>query len=117
MKVRPLLTYTAKKLDQKEKNNMNTKLDVTVKCTMSLYLGIKMQRIRRSPSDPIIIIINGTQARSLEPVVTECKEHTIHTQTQAVASRKPKRNKTHTRRRGKLHHIVSTKSPIELQQC
>ena len=38
-----------------------------------------------------IIIINGTLlARSLEPVVTECKEHTIHTQTQAVASRKPK---------------------------
>ena len=38
----------------------------------------------------IIIIINGTLARSLEPVVTECKEHTIHTQTQIVASRKPK---------------------------
>ena len=38
----------------------------------------------------IIIIINGTLARSLEPVVTECKEHTIHTQTQVVASRKPK---------------------------
>ena len=35
-------------------------------------------------------IINGTLARSLEPVVTECKEHTIHTQTQIVASRKPK---------------------------
>ena len=30
----------------------------------------------------IIIIINDTLARSLEPVVTECKEHTIHTQTQ-----------------------------------
>ena len=29
----------------------------------------------------IIIIINGTLARSLEPVVTECKEHTIRTQT------------------------------------
>ena len=38
----------------------------------------------------IIIIINSTLARSLEPVVTECKEHTIHTQTQVVASRKPK---------------------------
>ena len=39
----------------------------------------------------IIIIINDTLlARSLEPVVTECKEHTIHTQTQIVASRKPK---------------------------
>ena len=38
----------------------------------------------------IIIIINGTLARSLEPVVTECKEHTIHTQTQVVASRKSK---------------------------
>ena len=37
-----------------------------------------------------IIIINDTLARSLEPVVTECKEHTIHTQTQIVASRKPK---------------------------
>ena len=39
---------------------------------------------------PIIIIINDTLARSLEPVVTECKEHTIHTQTQIVASTKPK---------------------------
>ena len=38
----------------------------------------------------IIIIINDTLARSLEPVVTECKEHTIHTPTQIVASRKPK---------------------------
>ena len=38
----------------------------------------------------IIIIINDTLARSLEPVVTECKERTIHTQTQVVASRKPK---------------------------
>ena len=38
----------------------------------------------------IIIIFNDTLlARSLEPVVTECKEHTIHTQTQVVASRKP----------------------------
>ena len=26
----------------------------------------------------------------VEPVVTECKKHTIHTQTQVVASRKPK---------------------------
>ena len=33
----------------------------------------------------IIIIINDTLARSLEPVVTECKEHTIHTRTQVVA--------------------------------
>ena len=40
--------------------------------------------------DIIIIIINGTLARSLEPVVTECKDHTIHTQTQIVASREPK---------------------------
>ena len=38
----------------------------------------------------IIIIINGTLARSLEPVVTGCKDDTIHTQTQIVASRKPK---------------------------
>ena len=37
-----------------------------------------------------VIIINDTLARSLEPVVTECKEHTIHTQTQIMASRKPK---------------------------
>ena len=46
------------------------------------------------PVDPysaiIIIIINDTLARSLEPVVTECKEHTVHTQTKIVASRKPK---------------------------
>ena len=41
----------------------------------------------------IIIIIKGTLARSLEPVVTECK-HTIHTQTQVVASRKPKEIKS-----------------------
>ena len=34
--------------------------------------------------------MNDTIARSLEPVVTECKEHTIHTQTKVVASRKPK---------------------------
>ena len=33
-----------------------------------------------------LIIINDTLARSLEPVVTECKEHTIHTQAQVVAS-------------------------------
>ena len=38
----------------------------------------------------LLLFINGTLARSLEPVVTECKEHTIHTQTQVVASRKPK---------------------------
>ena len=38
----------------------------------------------------LAIIINDTLARSLEPVVTECKEHTIHTQTQVVASRKLK---------------------------
>ena len=38
----------------------------------------------------LLLIINDTLARSLEPVVTECKEHTIHTQTQIVASRKPK---------------------------
>ena len=42
------------------------------------------------PPWSLIIIINDTLARSLEPVVTECKEHTIHTQTQIVASRKPK---------------------------
>ena len=43
-----------------------------------------------STATTYIIIINDTLARSLEPVATECKEHTIHTQTQSVASRKPK---------------------------
>ena len=46
--------------------------------------------IRRTTGSYYCIIINDTLARSLEPVVTECKEHTIHTQTQIVASRKPK---------------------------
>ena len=40
-----------------------------------------------------IIITNDTLARSLEPVVTERKEHIIHTQTQVVASKKPKKIK------------------------
>ena len=44
----------------------------------------------QDPCSCCLIIINDTLARSLEPVVTECKEHTIHTQTQIVASRKPK---------------------------
>ena len=60
------------------------------------FAGIELtsQRVRglrgtsELPGRPAII--NGTLARSLEPVVTECKEHTIHTQTQIVASRKPK---------------------------
>ena len=61
----------------------------------------------------IIIIINDTLARSLEPVVTECKEHTIHTQTQVVASRKPKELKrTHE---GEATSPNQHKSPIE--QC
>ena len=47
----------------------------------------------------IIIIINDTLARSLEPVVTECKEHTIHTQTHVVASRNPKDSNAHTKAR------------------
>ena len=38
----------------------------------------------------LAVIINDTLSRSLESVVTECKEHTIHTQTRVVASRKPK---------------------------
>ena len=64
----------------------------------------------------IIIIINDTLARSLEPVVTECKEHTIHTQTQIVASRKPKEIKhTHEGEANPPHN--QHKSPIELQQC
>ena len=52
---------------------------------MKQYQDIKIVQYSSS-----IIIINDTLARSLEPVVTECKEHTIHTQTQIVASRKPK---------------------------
>ena len=50
----------------------------------------RKQKLPRKVMTDIIIIINDTLARSLEPVVTECKEHTIHTQTQIVASRKPK---------------------------
>ena len=64
----------------------------------------------------IIIIINDTLARSLEPLVTECKEHTIHTQTQIVASRKPKEIKhTHEGEANfqTLHN--QHKSPLELQ--
>ena len=52
-----------------------------------------VNRIGNLPVDlysAVIVIINDTLARSLEPVVTDCKEHTIHTQTQVVASRKPK---------------------------
>ena len=60
------------------------------------------------------IIINDTLARSLEPVVTECKEHTIHTQMQIVASRKPKEIK-HTHE-GEAN-FTTYKSPIEPQQC
>ena len=77
------------------------------------FLGkynIRSNLLRWHPT-VFIIIINGTLARSLEPVVTECKDHTIYTQTQVVASRKPKKKKTHTRRRGKLDHIISTKAP------
>ena len=52
-------------------------------------------RVQNLPTSSVeliwpIIIINDTLARSLEPVVTECKEHTVHTQTKIVASRKPK---------------------------
>ena len=60
---------------------------------LAQYISVK-RGARTTTSVPTlvvcIIIINGTLARSLEPVVTECKEHTIHTQTQIVASRKPK---------------------------
>ena len=51
----------------------------------------RFRELRRTPFIKCLvhIIINDTLARSLEPVVTECKEHTIHTQTQIVASRKP----------------------------
>ena len=48
---------------------------------------------RKTHDKIILLIINDTLARSLEPVATECKEHTIHTQTQIVASRKPKEMK------------------------
>ena len=63
--------------EKREKNGFD--LDVQLKQLELLFVIII-----------IIIIINDTLARSLEPVVTECKEHTIHTQTQVVASRKPK---------------------------
>ena len=53
-------------------------------------LSYRGDRASKKSVEAIIIIINDTLARSLEPVVTECKEHTIHTQTQIVASRKPK---------------------------
>ena len=57
-----------------------------------LYWGLVKQARYEHMSDEYnnTGIINDTLARSLEPVVTECKEHTIHTQTQIVASRKPK---------------------------
>ena len=51
---------------------------------------IRFDTLKRRVAKLNKIIINDTLARSLEPVVTECKEHTIHTQTQIVASRKPK---------------------------
>ena len=59
--------------------------DWSVLTKLSLRMGL-VPNLAQIP----YIIINDTLARSLEPVVTECKEHTIHTQTQIVASRKPK---------------------------
>ena len=62
-------------------NNSLLETDISLRNQMYRDWGIR----------PVIkVIINDTLARSLEPVVTECKEHTIHTQTQIVASRKPK---------------------------
>ena len=59
-----------------------------------------------------IITINDTLARSLEAVVTECKEHTIHTQTQIVASRKPKEIK-HTHEEGDANFTTeSAQKPL-----
>ena len=62
---------------------------VTGRCT-NIVKVYRQLHTQPSPIEKDIIIINDTLARSLEPVVTECKEHTIHTQTQVVASRKPK---------------------------
>ena len=53
-------------------------------------MAILRSRVFRQSGAVPLLIINDTLARSLEPVVTECKEHTVHTQTQIVASRKPK---------------------------
>ena len=58
-------------------------------CTLTCYINRHAQG-HQTQQNQKTIIINGTLARSLEPVVTECKEHTIHTQTQIAASRKPK---------------------------
>ena len=65
----------------------------------------------------MIIIINDTLARSLEPVATECKEDAIHTQTQVVASRKLKEIKRTHEGEANLQPHNQHKSPIELQQC
>ena len=70
-------------------------LNFNLSCAKSELLGLfvpsyLVRNVQMLPVIIIIIIINGTLVRSLEPVVTECKEHTIHTQTQIVASRKPK---------------------------
>ena len=75
---------------------------------LCLFLSASSQKFK-------LIIINDTLGRSLEPVVTECKEHTIHTQTQIVASRKPKyyrsitvcsRSKQHSREKKLLQQAV-----------
>ena len=57
---------------------------------ISLKYCITYNKMLFEEKSEYIIIINDTLVRSLEFVVTECKEHTIHTQTQVVASRKAK---------------------------
>ena len=54
-----------------------------------------------------------TLARSLEPVVTECKEHTIRTQLKLMASRHKKKY-THKKKR-QLAPRSPQKRPIKLQ--
>ena len=76
---------TSNELDVQNKWEENTKINVVSVQDNGGFLP----DIIYDTVDPTIII-NDTLARSLEPVVTECKEHTIHTQTQIVASRKPK---------------------------
>ena len=53
----------------------------------SLGFEVQKQKKRGSGNNRVYRNLNDTLARSLELVVTECKEHTIHTQMQVVASR------------------------------
>ena len=64
--------------------------NITAENTAAFYRGNFTEKRPEKSHISLVCIINDTLARSIEPVVTECKEHTIHTQTQVVASRKPK---------------------------